>query len=285
MMTNALRRSLEVVWREKQTWWIVLWVMLLWIGLLGAGAVIAGALLGISNLGSVIGGSVTAASLGSMMSGLRASAAGLAVFVMLVIFGGVPFTIAGVYGTLADAVRETPVSTASFWRNGMTYLGRAYGVLGWAGALWIGLGVVLVIFFLIAKAIGLIGVILLTLAGVVGVLFVGLWLNWTISALFVGKLSWVKSIGSGQRDARRYWGATLLTMLVLVGIDIVIELLGLLLTHLLGLLGTLVLFVFEGWFGLFSVAAYLSLYQEAHDGKGPPGSPAAVVTNLSPPTW
>jgi len=67
-----------------------------------------------------------------------------------------PFWIAGIYGTLADAVNGQTITWSTFWRNARILYGRGWGLIGFS-ALWaLSIDIIMLVFGLLLHALGIV---------------------------------------------------------------------------------------------------------------------------------
>jgi hypothetical protein len=262
---EALQEGFTVAWHRRETWWVLVWVTVLAF-LLG----VVGLALGFSMMQP--GASPFAP--GGPPPGVAGHAAGVAVFGLFLILVGIPFVLGGIYGTIADAIREQSLGPATFWENGIRYFGRAWGVVIMAVVVGVGYMVVLAVPLFILRLLGGLGMFLFALVAIAAGLSWAVWIMWASGALFVGHQSWGASLRSGWDDMRRHFGPAVMVMLAQFAIVVALALVDLILLRALGVLGRLVGAALEAWVTLFVAAAELSLYRVAH---GVPKGPAPPV--------
>ena len=265
MAGEALQEGFTVAWHRRETWWILVWVTVL-VFLLG----VVGLALGFSMMQP----GVSPFSPGGPPPGVAGHAAGLAAFTLFLLLVGIPFVVGGIYGTIADAIREQSLGPATFWENGIRYFGRAWGLFMMAVVGGLGYMVALVILLFILRLLGGLGMFVFVLVAIAAGLSWAVWMMWAFGALFVGHQSWSESLRSGWDDMRRHFGPAVMVILAQFVMVVALALVDLVLLRVLGILGRLVGAALEAWVTLFVAAAELSLYRVAH---GVPKGPAPSV--------
>jgi len=260
---KALQEGFIVAWHRRETWWVLVWVTVLGF-LLGLGV----AFLGVSTMSSV------PLSPSGVPIGLPAHLGALVVLGLFLLLVGMPFVLGGIYGTIADAIREQPIGPITFWENGLRYFGSAWGLFLMVVVLGLGYLVVLGLLSVVLHFMGAFGTLVFVLASIAAGLTYAVWIMWAFGALFVGRESWRESLRFGWENMRHHFGTAVMVWLALVAIAVVLVLVDLLLVHTLGVLGSLVGAALEAWVSLFAAAAELSLYRVVH------GVPSSVTSQL-----
>lgn len=275
MLTEVLEGAWTLIWRRRDTWWIVLWTTVLSVG---AGAVV-GVLMaplvpGVPS-GTILGGvpdgmpgsvfqsnffTTVTLPRGGLPAILPALMPGVLVVLLAFVLVAIPFIAAGVYGVLARAMREEGrLSPYAFWQEGLRNWGRGYG-LALMGLVVMGAAFVAAsLLFLVLHLLGTLGVVIAIIGIVAIFLFAVLWLYWATAHLFMARWPWGKSLGAGMMDAWRFKWASLGTVIVLALLTGVLHAAVTPLDQ-VAVVGTVVALVVGGWLTLFSGAAQLGFH-------------------------
>ncbi len=240
MFSEIIRRS-ENALKQTAVWSVAVWsAVLIAIILLLGGAMIGGSLIPL--MMSPVG-------LTGMAALSRVGGAMLLLMLVAILAG--PFWIAGIYGTLADAVNGQTITWSTFWRNARILYGRGWGLIGFS-ALWaLSIDIIMLVFGLLLHALG----IVLGFAWVIATLPVIMRMT---GGLFSRRLSWSESVR--QSLTLTGWGELWLALAAYAVIAfIVLLLVSIVLGHipLIGFLLVLALdIVIEVVGGIWAFAAY-----------------------------
>lgn len=201
-----------------------LWSTVLWTFVFGLILMILMLLLGLGSIGLAAVGLRTStsfpASIGHLVGGLA--------LMYLVILAAGPFYLAGVYGLVGQAVAGESVTWSSFWRLGVRFYGRGWGLIFFDFLVYLAVTLVGIGLFFAAHTVGIVVAVILFIA----VLPVPLRM---IGGLFVDVVPWGQSVRRALqwRGYGAIWGGSFLMLaasailfLVVVGLFHVSAILG-----------------------------------------------------------
>ena len=193
MYPSIYRITWKTLGHRPRVVWILLWQLLF--------VVVAAAILlafGLNQLSALLG-KAPSPTVHSHNSIIPIMVLGIVLF---------PYYLAGYYGTVAEAIKDKPLTLGSFLGNGLRYFSRSYAlILTTLGtlAVWVlVLGLAYFVLFSIVHLPLTTMIPILAVLGMIGAIPLGLWLLWFVNLLFVAGFKWPKALSRASTFARRY---------------------------------------------------------------------------------
>lgn len=184
-----------------------------------------------------------------------------------------PYFAAAFLGTLAEAMRQNPVTIGNFFGNGLRYFGRSYGLI---------LSVLLVLvtwLLVIGVLFAVMHIVLrfslgssfkiLALVGLFLALIGSMWLLWTMNLLFVGGFRWLRALKYAWILQRKNFFLSLAATITALAGQLILIIMTLWITRIAGIGGQMAGLLLVMFLTMFWTLSFMALYRLTRKTQNP----------------